>query len=99
MPGDYDYASARKAGLFPDKTGHWPSRVPSGENEGLILKDYRHPTFDLTIKGEQAEGNAFIERMGRLYSFGKNDPRIAGGSPVDLTLREALKRKAKNRAQ
>ena len=68
---DYDYKSAAIAGLKPDKTGHWPSRVSSGEQEGLILKTEKHPTFDKTILGEAAVGNVFYhnKKDGRLYSF------------------------------
>ncbi len=68
---DYDYKSAAIAGYKPDKTGHWPSRVGSGEQEGLILKSETHPTFDKTILGEAAAGNVFYrnKKDGKLYSF------------------------------
>lgn len=61
----YDYKSARKAGLGPDKTGHWPSRVPK---TGLILKGSRHPTFKKTVEGEKKAGMKIFRRNGRLYS-------------------------------
>ena len=38
----YDYKTAKQFGLKPDKTGHWPSRVPS---TGLILKGKDHKTW------------------------------------------------------
>lgn len=53
----YDYASAEAAGLKPevqaDGLPHWPSRVPSGPNEGLILKGKRHPTFGLAVEEDE----------------------------------------------
>jgi hypothetical protein len=64
--GDYDYRSAKRAGLKPDATGHWPSRDPK---TGLILKGSRHPTFSKTIKGEEKAGMEIYKgRGGRLYS-------------------------------
>ena len=68
---DYDYESARAAGLEPDDTGHWPSRVPSGENEGLILKDVSHPTFKKTVEEDLKRGYRFYGKDGRIYSFRK----------------------------
>ncbi len=68
---DYDYKSAAIAGVKPDTMGHWPSRVGSGEQEGLILKSENHSTFDKTILGEAAAGNVFYrnKKDGKLYSF------------------------------
>ena len=68
----YDYDAARKAGLGPDATGHWPSRDPA---TGAILKGRQHPTWDLTEKGERDAGNAIYSRDGRYYS-GTIDNRI-----------------------
>ena len=63
----YDYKSARDAGLGPDETGHWPSRVPS---TGLILKAEDHPTFHKTLQAEMAAGYEITRgEDGRLYSF------------------------------
>lgn len=69
----YDYDSAIAAGLGPDKTGHWPSRVPSGSSRGLILKSEDHPTFQKTIEGEKAAGYTLYRHKltGRLFSFPK----------------------------
>ena len=45
----YDYESARRAGLGPDESGHWPSRDPT---TGLILKGTQHPTYAKTLEAE-----------------------------------------------
>jgi len=62
---EYDYESARTYGILPDKTGHWPSRVPS---TGLLLKGRGHPTWPLTEAGEKKAGYKIIFRDGRYYS-------------------------------
>jgi hypothetical protein len=49
----YDYETAEKSGLGPDKTGHWPSRDPQS---GQILKGRKHPTYKLTVEGEKNAG-------------------------------------------
>jgi len=61
----YDYAAAKKAGLKPDSTGHWPSRDPS---TGKILKGKKHPTISLTKKGEKAAGYKIYKEKGEMYS-------------------------------
>ena len=62
----YDYESARKAGIRPDKTGHWPSREP---RTGLILKGSKHPTYHKTVTGELKAGYTIQKRVsGRYYS-------------------------------
>ena len=65
---DYDYKNAIDAGLFTPKGHHWPSRVPSGPKEGLLLKSPKHPTFGKTIHSEFRLGNRIVKREGRLYS-------------------------------
>lgn len=63
---DYDMASATAAGLQPDDTGHWPSRVP---DSGLLLKGKGHPTWALTEKGEKDAGMEIFQGSdGRYYS-------------------------------
>ncbi len=62
---DYDYQSARSAGLSPDKTGHWPSREPT---TGLLLKGRKHKTWTLTEKGEEEAGYKIIKKGDRYYS-------------------------------
>lgn len=65
----YDYESARKAGIRPDKTGHWPSREP---RTGLILKGKKHPTFHKTLKADKELGYRMQKRIdGRYYSIKK----------------------------
>ena len=49
----YDYRTAIDAGIYPDETGHWPSRVP---DSGRILKGRGHETFYLTEQGEKEAG-------------------------------------------
>ncbi len=61
----YDYVGARKAGLGADKTGHWPSRVPTS---GLILKGRSHPTYHKTQAGETRAGYKIRKVSGRYYS-------------------------------
>lgn len=74
----YDYDSAKSAGMTPDDSGHWSSRLPLSKEEsdklglpedsGLILKGKSHPTFDKTIKGEERAGYKVIKKGGRYYS-------------------------------
>lgn len=73
----YDYESALGAGMKPDEvTKHWASRIPHGENEGLILKSEEHPTFWRTLEGEDQAGNKVYRNStnNRLYSFPKDNP-------------------------
>ena len=62
--------SAKAAGLTPDpKTGHWQSRVPAGDQEGLLLKGRKHKTWDLLEKGEREAGYEIYKKPdGRYYS-------------------------------
>ena len=62
----YDYITAEAAGLYPDATGHWPSRDPSS---GQILKGRSHPSFNLTEQGEREAGMQIAKGAdGRYYS-------------------------------
>ena len=79
---DYDWESAMAAEMTPDAEGKWASRVPSGPNEGLILKSVDHPTFDMTIDGEMEAGMEWFKGSdGRWYTFkkGTSDWRRAAG--------------------
>lgn len=68
----YDYESAKAAGLFPDETGHWPSRVPS---TGLLLKGRKHETWPLTVQGEKEVGYEIQKgKDGRYYSRKRKFP-------------------------
>jgi len=62
----YDYETAEKYGIEPDATGHWQSREPV---TGQILKGRKHPTFHLTIKGEEEAGHTIYKgKDGKYYS-------------------------------
>ena len=62
----YDYESAKVHGLGPDRTGHWPSRVPS---TGLLLKGRKHETWHKTVEGEKKMKYKIRRRKnGRYYS-------------------------------
>ena len=78
----YDYDAARRAGLGPDETGHWPSRIPDGPNEGLILKSPDHDTFSETVEKEKALGNVwwYSPEEDLYYTFPPGPPRISGGA-------------------
>lgn len=71
----YDYETALKYNIQPDETGHWQSRVPSGEDEGLILKLEGHPTISKTFAKELQLGFSIYKKNdnNRLYSL-KNNP-------------------------
>lgn len=69
---DYDYKSAIKLGLKPDKTGHWPSRDPKS---GMLLKGRKHPTWNKTVEGESSAGFEIYQKNdGRYYSRPKRKP-------------------------
>jgi hypothetical protein len=61
----YDYDTAKRAGMKPDKTGHWSSREPKS---GLILKGRKHKTWHLTVQGEKEAGYEIYKKNGRYYS-------------------------------
>ena len=75
-------AAARRAGLGPDETGHWPSRIPDGPNEGLILKSPDHDTFSETVEKEKALGNVwwYSPEEDLYYTFPPGPPRCSGGA-------------------
>lgn len=67
---DYDYETAKRFGIKPDKSGHMPSRSPDGQ----ILKGRKHPTFHKTIKGEEEAGYEIKKGLGgRYYSKPKSN--------------------------
>ena len=84
--GGYDYENANKYGITRGPDGHMASRVPSGPDEGLILKSENHPTFGLTVQGETQAGMDFYRatqgpNAGRLYSFPRGTQK-PGFAPV-----------------
>lgn len=76
----YDHGTARAVGLEPDESGHWPSRVPSGVEEGLILKATDHPTFWKTVEAEKEEGMEWYYKPStkRWYTLRKGARQVSG---------------------
>ncbi len=66
----YDYEGAKRAGLKPNASGHFPSRVPK---TGLILKGRKHSTFGKTARAEKRLG--LILRKGKGGRYFSNPPR------------------------
>jgi hypothetical protein len=62
----YDYESAHKYKIKPDKSGHYPSRVPQ---TGLLLKGKKHETWWKTERDEKAAGYLIIKQGDRYYSM------------------------------
>jgi len=63
----YDMETAKKYGIKPDSTGHWPSRIPK---TGQLLKGRRHPTFHLTVQEEARLGYKIYKgKDGKYYSY------------------------------
>lgn len=86
----YDYENAKSVGLGPNPEpgetfGHWPSRVPTGSQEGLILKHETHPTFPLAIQEDIEAGyQPFRSPEGRIYTFPKDQTPPEGYKPYEL---------------
>lgn len=85
----YDMTSALRAGLQPDNTGHWPSRVPQS---GMLLKGRSHPTYWMTEEGEKQAGYDIFNKDGRFYSqrpgfVGGNVPGVDGRRPSRMEIR------------
>ena len=65
----YDYETARRAGLKPDKRGHLGSLDP---RTGMVLKGRMHKTWKLMEDEEIRRGSKIIKkRNGRYYSIQK----------------------------
>lgn len=92
MPKDYDYATARRAGIkAPPPGGHWPSRVGRGPDEGRILKHPRHETIGKTVAGEKEAGMQFYRKGTKLFS-GETVPSGAKAvAPERLTAKPRIK--------
>ena len=73
---NYYTQDAKKEGIKPDKTGHMPSRIPSGENRGLYLKKVAHPTFYKSVQADLKRGYKLYKKGSRYYSFKDKDPKI-----------------------
>ncbi|MDP2218540.1 MAG: hypothetical protein Q8J68_14780 [Methanolobus sp.] len=66
----YDYETAKKYGIKPNDTGHYPSRIPE---TGLLLKGREHPTWDKTVEEEEKLGYKIIKRGNRYFSVKKEE--------------------------
>ena len=65
----YYIKDAKDANIQPDKTGHMPSRISSGENRGLYLKKVTHPTFHKSVQADLKKGYKLYKKGSRYYSF------------------------------
>lgn len=77
---DYDYDSAKAAGMGPDGTGenlgHWGSVVETTEEQRkkynlpdesyMLLKGKSHETWDKAVKGEEERGFV-VKKYGNRY--------------------------------
>ena len=82
----YDYITAEEAGdMYDPKTKHWSSRDP---RTGMILKNPKHPTFNMAIREDQSSGYIpFIDSStGRYYTL---RPEEYATAPNKVTLRRA----------
>ena len=73
---NYYIQDAKEEGIKPDKTGHMPSRIPSGEKRGLYLKKVTHPTFHKSVQADLNRGYKLYKKGFRYYSFKNGDPKI-----------------------
>jgi hypothetical protein len=62
---DYDYDTARDAGIGPGEDGHWASRDP---RDGKLLKGRKHPTFDKGVDTDRELGYGLQKQGGRYYT-------------------------------
>lgn len=82
----YDYITAEEAGdMYDPRTKHWSSRDP---RSGMILKNPKHPTFNMAIREDQSSGyTPFIDfSTGRYYTLTPEEYAIA---PNKMTLKKA----------
>ena len=80
----YDYITAEKAGnMYDPKTKHWSSR---DSRTGMILKNPKHPTFDMAIREDMSSGySPYIDSStGRYFTL---NPEEYATSPYKPTLR------------
>jgi hypothetical protein len=90
----YDYETAKKEGLGPDKTGHWPSRAPKS---GQILKGRKHPTYHKTVKGEKKAGYQISKGgHGKYYSHKEKYQKPSLSDRLILRTLKRTKRSKKN---
>lgn len=82
----YDYITAEEAGdMYDPKTKHWSSRDP---RTGMILKNPKHPTFNMAIREDQSSGyTPFIDiSTDRYYTLTPEEYAMA---PNKMTLKKA----------
>jgi len=72
---DYDYRTARLAGIKRGPDGHMASRDPT---TGMQLKGRAHPTFDKAIETDRLQGYGLEKQNGRYYT-----QKFADGGMVD----------------
>jgi len=86
---DYDYGTAKDAGLGPDGTGenkgHWGSVAMASDEDkkkhGLpddsyvILKGRKHDTWSKAEQAEKERGSEIIKRGDRYYSVPKGNKK------------------------
>lgn len=80
----YDYITAEEVGgMYDPKTKHWSSRDP---RTGMILKNPKHPTFDMAIREDMSRGySPYIDSStGRYFTL---NPEEYATSPYKPTLR------------
>jgi hypothetical protein len=66
----YDYTTARKYGMKPNKSGHWGSVVRVAPRKYLVLKGKQHETWDKMKEAEYARGYRVRKlKDGRYYSI------------------------------
>lgn len=81
----YDYITAEEAGdMYDPKIKHWSSRDP---RTGMILKNPKHPTFNMAIREDQSSGyTPFIDMFtDRYYTLTPEEYAMA---PNKTTLRK-----------
>ncbi|KKL20523.1 hypothetical protein LCGC14_2454600, partial [marine sediment metagenome] len=86
----FDHATAKRAGLKRDATGHMQSILPIQPGLGRVLKGTKHNTFFKTERAERNRGNVIVTGPDKTR-FSVNPHRLSRGSEIDL--RKDFKRK------
>jgi len=79
---DYDYESAADAMeetgalLYDKESKHFSSRVPRGQNEGMLLKAPGHETYEEMVRGENEAGYQIVRKGNREFSVKVSDEAI-----------------------
>ena len=55
---------------------HYASRLPSGKDEGLLLKGKQHESWNLLELGEKEAGMDIYTKGNRYYSGKKKNPTV-----------------------